>query len=223
MGALTDDLGGWIAAAANFQPYSAYVTGIGLLVRAWREVNYGRERSDSIPKTETRFLYDFDLAYRIRRLRFVIRRIDSLCLVEMTGKPAQASESVSELFETLSKTVSEQPRMLRSFERSYDQRLHEALKLLMDARDKLHQRKDNPLTELLGAKLALEGNLLNDVLRGRSFDERFATAKAMMRQPQVLEVVNRVAISLRTYVSQVVINASRLSRAALQSCGGGCH
>jgi patatin-related protein len=84
VGALTDEIAGWIARAADFDPNSDHVLGIRLLVGAWRSGTFERDvatqrrREASPAATENQFLYRYDLSFRIRRLRFVLGRLARL-------------------------------------------------------------------------------------------------------------------------------------------------
>lgn len=78
VGALTDEIGDWLAASFNHEPNSAYVTALRLLVRQWRHSRYAARHADVSLQTENRFLYEFDLAYRVRRLRYVLQRLEEV-------------------------------------------------------------------------------------------------------------------------------------------------
>ncbi len=85
IGDVTDEINEWLAAALDFdiRPecgqglHSDRLDGLRLLVRAWREKNYSPKKDGSKP-TENIFLNEFDLLFRIRRLRFIVQRIDRL-------------------------------------------------------------------------------------------------------------------------------------------------
>jgi hypothetical protein len=105
--------------------------------------------------------------------------------------------------------------------------LHGALMNLMQARDRLLiLGEGNPLEPALGDS-TLEAGLLNEVLRGRTFDERMATAQVAVRNRQLQATIERLAGVLRAYVSDVVIAASNQSRGAMQeaidAAGGDEH
>ena len=91
LGALTDELAELIARVSDFDPQSDESVAIRYFVREWRKKYYrpdinhsGRPNIDTTNgdaeeiATENAFLLRYDLAYRIRRLDFVLNRIDYL-------------------------------------------------------------------------------------------------------------------------------------------------
>src|SRR5215211_5838934 len=89
VGALTDEIARLITRIAGFDIQSDEFQAIRYLVREWREEYYKAYRGDhetpdstekgsEEKKTQNEFLVQYDLAYRIRRLDFVLNRIDRL-------------------------------------------------------------------------------------------------------------------------------------------------
>jgi patatin-related protein len=77
--AVSDDIARMIARAAGFDAESDEFLAIRYLVRAWREQNYTPYRDEEPDKmTENELLMRYDLAYRLRRLNFVLSRIERL-------------------------------------------------------------------------------------------------------------------------------------------------
>jgi patatin-related protein len=86
--ALTDELARIIVRAANFGEDSDEFTAVRELVRAWRDRTYSISEKESeghkkLP--QSRFLLDFDLDYRLRRLGFLRSKIDELTCVGDEG------------------------------------------------------------------------------------------------------------------------------------------
>jgi patatin-related protein len=80
---VTDQLSTMVARMMSIEETSAYFFALRSVVRAWREVEYGvdpRTRGSQRGADDDlqRFLTDFDLPYRARRLRLVLRKLDSL-------------------------------------------------------------------------------------------------------------------------------------------------
>lgn len=75
---LTDDIAAAFAAAGGFDRDSEEFEAIREIVRAWRDSRYAEYRFESDRPTQNRFLVEFDLPFRIRRLRFVRRKADEL-------------------------------------------------------------------------------------------------------------------------------------------------
>ena len=80
--ALTDEIATLTARVAGFDEKSDMFLAIRALVQTWRDATY----SDTQPEngnTLNRFLNRFDLAYRFRRLNFLVGKIDELlCLLD---------------------------------------------------------------------------------------------------------------------------------------------
>lgn len=80
--ALTDEIATLTARVAGFDEKSDLFLAIRALVQTWRDATY----SDTQPEngqTLNRFLNRFDLAYRLRRLNFLVGKIDELlCLLD---------------------------------------------------------------------------------------------------------------------------------------------
>jgi patatin-related protein len=80
---LSDELAALIANLAGFDERSDDLLAIRYLVRAFRESRYKRyeeESDDGLPAprmSEARFLLNFDLSFRVRRLRFAIHQLDT--------------------------------------------------------------------------------------------------------------------------------------------------
>lgn len=79
VGALTDEISQWIASAAGIDPRSGLFAAVRLLVRVWREKEFARDPAPpgSVP-SENLLLYHYDLSFRLRRMRFVLRRAAAL-------------------------------------------------------------------------------------------------------------------------------------------------
>jgi patatin-related protein len=98
---LTDDLSLIIASQAGFALDSDEFLAIRYLVRSWRDDHYAyfyskekagnnKESGTSGPQSQgknsfTRFIIDFDLGFNVRRLDFVIKKIDSLLMMDELG------------------------------------------------------------------------------------------------------------------------------------------
>ena len=100
---LVDHLAEVVASAAGLRAESDEAFAAHYLVRAWKESNFGPERGGSpafpalaaeageLP-TENRFLLDFDLPYRLRRLRFVLQKLRELGDPETAAAALRACE-----------------------------------------------------------------------------------------------------------------------------------
>lgn len=73
--ALTDFLARLITSLSGFEAASDEFLAVRQLVRRWREANYSAYLHEG-KKTQNAFLVEYDLLYRLRRLRLVLAKID---------------------------------------------------------------------------------------------------------------------------------------------------
>ncbi len=80
---VTDQLATMVARMSAIEETSAYFLALRSVIRAWRETVYGvdarmRATQENADSDLQQFLTDFDLPYRVRRLRLVLRKLDAL-------------------------------------------------------------------------------------------------------------------------------------------------
>ena len=81
--ALSDDIARLVTQINRVDEKSEYFEGIRKLVKIWREENFGDYKKEQKPKgTVLTFLRDYDLVYRLRRLRFVQMKASRLYFQE---------------------------------------------------------------------------------------------------------------------------------------------
>jgi patatin-related protein len=73
---VTDDLALLVTRVVGFRDDSDELFAIRLLVHAWRRDKFAARRTDGM-QTENRFLFEFDMGYRLRRLDYVRSEIDA--------------------------------------------------------------------------------------------------------------------------------------------------
>src|ERR1051325_4696952 len=78
---VTDDLVEMFGRVLQFDRDSVTFQGMRCLVRAWRDESYTQYHSAKKPTTN-QFLLDFDVSYRLRRIRFVLNKVDDLIRLE---------------------------------------------------------------------------------------------------------------------------------------------
>lgn len=142
IGALTDEFGDWIAAALDRDREPAYVSGIRFLIRIWRRRTYGFYLEDGKEWTKNRFLYDFDLPYRIRRLRYVLRRLDEIKNANERWNHDQAQQELGKMLsrfgiEAPTESLRAESESLWRLLADISAQLHKALEPLMLAREAL--------------------------------------------------------------------------------------
>jgi len=82
--AVTDDLTSLVARVAGLEEGSDYEVAVRAVVGAWRRHRYAAlggvhdVEAGSVKRSENRFLVDFDLAFRLRRLNYIQRKLDQL-------------------------------------------------------------------------------------------------------------------------------------------------
>jgi patatin-related protein len=92
---VTDQIARSFAAAAGFRAGSDAFEAARHLVRAWRDHHYAHHVDRDRPggrESFNRFLLTYDLEYRMRRLRFVLRELDTLALGGFDALAALRSE-----------------------------------------------------------------------------------------------------------------------------------
>jgi patatin-related protein len=90
---VTDDFGRLLTRVAGFDENSDYFLVFRYLLKAWRELKYTERReSDPFKPTMNGFLHAFDLTYPMRRLKFMLRQIDRLYLMDQKKLGDEFSE-----------------------------------------------------------------------------------------------------------------------------------
>lgn len=84
----TDEVACYITAGLGLDPRTDAYEAVRYFVRAWRDANYVdyRDKLTNEKPTQNRFLLRYDLAYRLRRLSFVQRKVEEL-LAALDGFP----------------------------------------------------------------------------------------------------------------------------------------
>lgn len=213
VGAVTDELAQLIARAAGLDENSDHLLGIRYLIRAWRSKHYRVYLDPSRPKTEqrteNRFLLDFDLGYRIRRVTFVQNRLDVL----YGGGPAAESilKSIGVAFDLAEEDAAAFREELIAARRA----LNQAFSLLNAARRALFARLDkNPLAPFVVA-VGIGPDDLEGILRV-SETERLAQARALIERGEVEQRLQDLAEALAAYVRRVTSEAGGLCTDALK-------
>ncbi len=156
---VTDDIATMLACAMGYEPESDRLVAIRHLVRAWREMHYLANRTgdatrdaqeapapgETLKRTQNAFLLRYDLAYRVRRLSFVLERIDRLALLDADAQRSLRHQGIPQppTDEAQGKRFREQLWTLRDG-------LRAELGRLLQLRQTLERRGEgNPLRESL--------------------------------------------------------------------------
>jgi len=87
---VTDRIATMLARIYCIEEDSAYFYALRSLVRAWRETEYHVAPGGPVNRWQD-FLKDFDLPYRVRRLRFILKKLDGLNNLQLPlGHPSRA-------------------------------------------------------------------------------------------------------------------------------------
>lgn len=180
----TDDIAAWCVAAAGYDVDSDETHAVRYLVRAWRNAHFTHYLSDGDERRSfNRFLMDYDIAYRIRRLRFVIRRLGVL---EAGGAEshrlmqAAAPDFVPDSgADAADRQVARAAAVLRDELGAVLSALKQA-RALLDAPGAAGQ--DDTLRSLL-FQAAIPASLLHDMFDESDEDRRMAYARGVLGMP----------------------------------------
>jgi len=177
--AVTDDVATWVTLAAGFDLQSDQFLAIRYLARAWRERHFTpivlREDKQAAPgageATENEFLRAYDLGYRIRRLRFVLSRIDQIGRLD--GRSAKILTDRGHALPRQEDEINE----FRAGLSGLRKQLNDVLRDLRRVSEDLEATgKDNPIRQALAA-LSIGSADLMKILDGASNGEA-ATERA---------------------------------------------
>lgn len=198
VGAVTDDLARMVTCAADLDPDSDDFLAIRHLVRAWRNEHFERHRSDDgRRRSENAFLIEYDLLYRLRRLNFLLRKMERARVHPdpSVGDPDAFAEALGKLRENLVQPFVDLRRAREALtSRGADNPLH------------------GPVTRFIqeagpgrAALQAIIGGHSDDAYRER------ATSAYQKARPAFEKLAARIA----TRIGQVTVHASRTCRAVL--------
>jgi patatin-related protein len=161
---VTDDLTLLVARAAGFSEESDEFLAIRYLVRHWRDAHYD-PRMENNKRSQVEFLIEFDLMWAIRRIRFVLQKVNDLaCLDEDAQRIADVARG-KQASEGLPSEDGGEVEEFRKAMRDLRDDLNEALVGLRGGRRKLWSRDDtNPARSFIRA-LEIHSKDLLDLLR----------------------------------------------------------
>jgi len=149
---VSDELTRIIARAGGLDERSDLIFAVRRIVQAWRNANYGSELKDAQAKglaTENRFLLEFDLGYRLRRLNYLRQLIEAA----LAWTPGQHEVPM------LLQPLPEKAERIEEAERDWLVAVHASIGRGLDALHRLRQRlcalgPDNPLAPVVGRLMA---------------------------------------------------------------------
>jgi patatin-related protein len=192
---VTDDLALLLTRALNLQDASDEFRAIRLIIGAWRKQRY----SESAGQTaDSGFLLDFDLNYRLRRLRFLLVKLDELYvlhsrttgLLDNAGIRADDSEAVGRL---------------RTEIRALKKELNQVAGRLGGLETDMGKRGSDNFAWALIEPLGIRSEWLQDLLRLCPAEQDMAIAKFLQSSE---EAVNNVADGVAAKFKPVFIDAA---------------
>jgi patatin-related protein len=205
IGAVMDEIAALIARAAGFDPQSGEFLAIRYMVQAWRDRNYTDYKEVAPDKeTQNKFLLDYDLWYRIRRLEFVLNRVDQL----RYDPYSPGSRKILEHRENEGPEPGEEKEFRDEFGKLGDD-LGKLFDLLRAAREKLELTGHlNPLAEEVAA-IGLGSEQLQEILDEPDDERRLEHARELIDAPEKKDAFDRLASRLRGHIGVCTKRASR--------------
>jgi patatin-related protein len=218
--ALTDEIAELLACIVGFDPKSDEFLAIRYLVRVWRDENFvdylpepdagaSPDRPATVKQTQCAFLVQYDLAYRLRRLNFVMNKIDQIfCFDSRTdGIFKQRAVDVAFAHQHKAEFRKELIRLR--------QQLMTVYRSLLKARAALRTSGEgNPIAPAL-ADLKFDSRSLRKLLDSPTEEQRLAKANELFHREEFLEPLHRLAEKLRAYIESCTVAASERCTAIL--------
>lgn len=191
---VTDDLTLLVTRAAGFDEDSDEFTAVRYLVRQWRADNYAVEPKHG-EKYEAEFLLRFDLMWLVRRVKFVLQKINQIsCFDERAREVHEAAqgEDTPELWQKESR------REAREALSEIKRRVARAFTGLRVARNSLWSRAEDNVFRSFVAALGVSSADLLKLLREPTDKARREYAKELLGRPLGAEALTnlRAAVPL---------------------------
>jgi patatin-related protein len=224
--ALTDELAALLSRISEYDDRSDEFVAIRYLVRAWREsrfVAYNTQLGDAprckaaapiTRETENQFLARYDLPYRLRRLEFVIAKIDQLSCIDRVTEDLFRQRAAGAMPQSVGDRAAFRAELARL--RGELRAIHERLRR---GRDELQTRgATNPIAASV-AGLAVHQTDLHALLKRGTDHERVDFACALLDDPRRTNALDTLAAKLAGHISKLTIDASELCATLLASSG----
>jgi patatin-related protein len=210
LAALTDELASIVVDAANFEGGSDEFVAIRYFVRAWSEERYAPGRTPAPGRlSQNRFIMDFDLSYRLRRLNFLRCKIDEYsCLdAECLTKKLQGRLEPVALAD-----VAGQLEAFRSALGKAQKALSNVYLSLLQTQRRYHRRAgdgaSHPLSGLIH-DTGLNSDLLIELLNKPTEEERLKQARDFLHtQQQTMDAFNKIGEQITKDFSETTKKAS---------------
>jgi patatin-related protein len=201
-----DDIASYVAAALNFPDRGDEQAAIRLLIEAWFEKHYGAERPGW---THTRFLYRYDLGYRLRRLRYLSIRLEGLLRLDAEARQFLGSflEPATDLDEDATRAE------LRDLKREMNR--IRAVLTRTDQRLRARATVSHPLAAALTGLDIPRSRLLGVLEAGANPTQRLDAARSLLAAEGTNKRLTLLARELKRYLLRVLQPAGRSARERL--------
>lgn len=210
VGSVTDQIAELIARASGLDEDSDQLLGIRYLVRAWRSMHYTiyKERKET-RATENRFLLEFDLGYRMRRLAFVQGKLDVL---HGGGRDAEAVlDNIGRKYDLKDLNETAFRQELLNIRAS----LASAYSVLNGARNALRARQEkNPLHHCV-VGTGITPDQIKKLLNEPTENFRMNEAKHLLQQKSLEKGLTTLAGELSSFIFKATGKASEICSQAL--------
>jgi patatin-related protein len=220
---LTDELAGLLTRISQFDDRSDEFYAIRYLVRAWREMrfvpylprvagNTSRESNDAPVRAESEnaFLARYDLPYRLRRLEFVLSKIDQLSCIDQTTRELFKQRNGGDMPQSEGDRAAFRAELARL--RGEIRNIYEPLRR---GRDALQMRGEkNPIAASV-AGLGLHQTDLHALLACATDHDRLEYARDLLTNERRSQALESLAEVLRNYVAALTMEASAKCTALL--------
>lgn len=216
-----------ILRAAQLDPRSGAALAVRALVTAWRSSCYEPNLYDegTVKRSESQFLEEFDLQFKLRRLTFISRRINELALLDEKAESLlaawmQRSHHIRSLPEAFKETMRSE-----AWRAEFRAELRELKKLMSEDRSRLRAAQEG-LARLKGEGTPLSGAVRDLGLSWQELEEKILSQGTAARAAAAMEMVearqssfNRLAERIRSDF-QVPLRFGELTRERRAEGGG---
>jgi hypothetical protein len=210
---LTDEIAGALTAVGGFRRDSEEFETIRAIVLAWRRDHYVENRVGALPdRTQNSLLVDFDLSFRIRRLRYVRRKADALLRLDDKSWSTLWSAGISWKPEGSAQQGVFSDKIL-----DLKRETRVALRELLETKQLLEAKGEaNPLYEVVRTA-GIGIDTLKRIFRAETDLERREKVSEVFSQKRA--EIERVMGRLREVIGTAADTASRISEESLEVPG----
>jgi hypothetical protein len=207
--ALLDDLGEIATRVAGFDDDSDERSAIRCFIQAWFDLTVTE------PRDQNQFLLDFDLGYRMRRLKFVTRRIDDLLRLDARARRVllYGAEDEATEFAAMEEEEEDFLAALTDLKAALNRIF---LRLRKTGRHLRTRGPENPIAGQLSGLPLDRSRLLSILAEARDTQESVANAaEELRRTPELGAALDELASALRRVLKPTFLDPDLDGRAVL--------